>query len=351
MSKKDIKDEIYVDDVIESFEYVYLVQTAIIKNNHGHQIYKFGKTSRLHTRFNRYPKGTQIYLLKRVKNCGFVEDEIKRLFGKYFTQELSHGYEYFSGDVKKMIDCIEKIIKASNQEVEDTDIKTKIRSYYRDRIIMAVGKHDAYEDPCFDAVDDNNIIKADAIESETESGGGGCVNDVENIETPVIVKKKKNITDFVCDKCGKIFKSNQALKYHTENKSCQKHDYKYNCEYCRKGFTTDSSMYRHRKYSCGEKNKITMKEEDKEIFERLLVLEENNKLLVKRSKKAEDDNQMLKKEIKKLTKQKNIVNIIGNVNTNNVSRDMNMNTHINNDTANRDTLATSGLEDMTKRVD
>lgn len=152
--------------------------------------------------------------------------------------------------------------------------------------------------------------------------------------------------DFVCEICNKSFKQKVNLKYHIDNKVCDRDNINgnklsYECNYCKKKFTTATSMSRHVNHTC--KVKKQEDEEKEEIFERLLKLEENNKLLNERSKKVENENKMLKKEVKKLAQQnKKITN-------NNVGRDININNGaVNNGTVNHVTLVAFGSEDMTK---
>lgn len=137
---KEENPDINVDDVSEEFEHVYLVRTIFEKNDEGKYIYKYGKTTRLHNRFNSYPVGTIVYLVKRVYNCHYVEGEIKRLFNKYFVHEEKHGYEYFSGNVDKMIECINKIIKKTGQLAPDETIIPRLKVYYRNRISIKIEK-------------------------------------------------------------------------------------------------------------------------------------------------------------------------------------------------------------------
>lgn len=316
MSVKTVKDEIDVDDVTESFEYVYLIQTIMFKNNKGHRICKFGKTSRLHTRFNGYPEGTRIYFIKRVKNCGFVEDEIKRLFKKYFISEPTYGREYFSGEVGKMIECIEKIIEASDQEIEDKEVRARIRSYYRNKIIMAIGKHDTFDDPYFDDESMDEIIEEDAgknivdndplLENETlDQDSTGYVEETKVTESE-IVKKKKNISNTSCDKCNKVFATSKGLTYHKEHNSCKVCNH--NCRYCAKKFTSANSMYRHMRDNCQVKKQQDVENEKKS--ERLSELEENNKKLIKSQKNVLSENKKLKSEIENLKKEKKIVKTV-----------------------------------------
>jgi hypothetical protein len=290
-TRKKCKPEFDVDadvDVMGSLEYIYLVQNIMSNSEDGHKICKIGKTTRLHNRFIGYPAGTRLYLIKRVKNCNFVEDEIKRLFGKYFTHELKYGIEYYSGDVDLMIDCIEKIIATSDQEVEDHDTLIRIRSYYKDRVVIAIGKHDMFDDDSDDSddvedvEDDEDDVEDDDIEDDSD-------DDIVN------VKKKKSASRFVCQSCDKSFTTNQSLIYHTKNEACKINNYF--CKHCEKGFTLENSMYRHAKYNC--KIKKEKDEKDKHVRKRLLRSKEKVKMSNEKVKEARKRIRQLEQQLKK----------------------------------------------------
>jgi hypothetical protein len=180
---KPVKSGIIVDYVGESFEHIYLVQTTKHKNESTDSVIcKFGKTSQLHNRFKSYPRGTIVHLVKRVKNCGYVEDQLKLWFPKNFVQERGYGIEYFSGKVSDMIECINKIIMLSNQELEDENIPARIRTYYKGTNEIAIGKEydeeSSDEEEDFDSENDIENVVVDSseinepIEDEVEVDSG-----------------------------------------------------------------------------------------------------------------------------------------------------------------------------------
>jgi len=166
---------------------------------------------------------------------------------------------------------------------------------------------------------------------------------------------RNNRRQYKCNRCGKIFKYNKNLKYHTDNNSCK--EYESECKYCRKQFTSATNMYRHVRSTCNvkkeqdskkdeihekdkicekdeihEKDKICEKDEihekDKicekdeiheidEIYERLLELEKKTKEIdvwKEKTKHVEKENNVLKKEVISLRKN---VKIISTKTTNN----------------------------------
>ena len=84
---------------------------------------------------------------------------------------------------------------------------------------------------------------------------------------------------FSCNKCNKMFTTNQTLNYHIDHNSCKIANYE--CKYCNKQFTAYSNMYRHVKSTCKEKQKEDNNREDilqKLVKEQEKYHEELNKL-------------------------------------------------------------------------
>lgn len=274
-------DEIDYECMTDSFEYVYLIQTVLFQNEEtGHRICKIGKTVKLHNRFKSYPKNSRVYLIKRVKNCTFVESEIKRVFPTYFTQASEHGIEYFYGDVGKMIKCIEKITKASNQELEDKNIGPRVNNYYNGHIVVALGKHDEYTDPYF-------------VEDKDDDSVDDSINTL-NISSNDSSKKGKAV--HICLKCNKSFTRKETLDNHVAKNACKK--YTHFCEFCDKGFTTDTSMYRHVRTACKVKQEGDLAKN--KIYEQLLLMKEQMKEITEENAKMKDKYKQLTHEIKKM---------------------------------------------------
>jgi uncharacterized Zn-finger protein len=74
----------------------------------------------------------------------------------------------------------------------------------------------------------------------------------------------------ICNKCNSQFSRKSGLTYHTDNDVCMQKQYK--CTYCVGTFTTESSMYRHMRKSCKEKDRNIIKNDDKRIIKELIEL-------------------------------------------------------------------------------
>jgi len=87
-------------------EYVYLIkERESIQLNEN--IYKIGRTNQCHLkRLAQYPKGSVLLLHLTCKNSTKVENDIKILFNKKYTQKREYGLEYFEGDYRSMINDI-----------------------------------------------------------------------------------------------------------------------------------------------------------------------------------------------------------------------------------------------------
>lgn len=103
--------------------------------------------------------------------------------------------------------------------------------------------------------------------------------------------------NFKCDTCGREFCSKYRLKTHVEKNACK--IYTHFCKYCGKGFTTETSMYRHARSSCPVKKKTD--EEKNTIYEKLVQMEEKNKelqkMVIDTEKKFQKENGELKKKV------------------------------------------------------
>jgi len=131
---------------------------------------------------------------------------------------------------------------------------------------------------------------------------------------------------YKCNNCNKYFNKKYNYIVHKNRKiKCNERKYTLNCVYCKKAFTTKSSVTRHIKNSC----KVIKQrdEERKNIFDELQKLREENKQL---------------KE--KLLEQNTNTQIINNT-TNNTTNNTN---NINNGTVNNITIIAHGKEDISE---
>ena len=145
-----------------------------------------------------------------------------------------------------------------------------------------------------------------------------------------------NIKKFTCNLCNHVFQRQIHLDNHLEKKSCK--IVKYLCKYCRKGFTTDNSMYRHMKHTCDMKKTEDNKKDL--ILTRLIRLEEDNIRMKK-------ENNKLKKELTKFKQEKKFINN-GTINNGTVTNKTVNNKTINNGTINNIVLIGYGKEDLAK---
>ena len=315
------------DAKIETFEYIYLLQTSDLFDT---TVFKFGKTKTLHTRFDGYDNQVAIYYIIRVKNCTLVENKIKQIFKLSFTK-YTQGNEYYSGNYINMINTIQNIINNLEQKhTEQDNFKQLLERFYKYRHIIKLDyrepiiiKNNPYIEP------DNGLDNESDIDLNTDSNdeSNNESNDESNNESNDEINLK---TEFKCDKCNQTFTQKVNLKYHINKNVCgSKHiildDFKdYHCKYCNKGFSSDSSMYRHMKHSC----KIKKNDRNQDI----LKTKEENELLKKNLETIKrEKNDLLKKNLKLLKKRSKKIspktitnnNVSGNIINNNVSGDMN----------------------------
>ena len=112
--------------------YIYLLhEREFIRTKEN--IYKVGMSRQSNlSRFNNYPKGSQLICQIECIDCKFVETVILRLFSDKFHKCNEYGNEYFQGDKKCMIDIIYIIISFEN-EIQQQNITH--RSEYIESIL------------------------------------------------------------------------------------------------------------------------------------------------------------------------------------------------------------------------
>jgi len=149
----------------------------------------------------------------------------------------------------------------------------------------------------------------------------------------------------ICPICKKTFGRKDGLKRHIVNNACK--IYTHFCKTCSKGFTTETSMYRHMRKACKiKKHEDTDKNEICENIDRMKIMfeekikemEEKIKEMEEKMKKMEKSNKQLVNELKEI---KHSTKINGN-NNNNVN-----NGTVNN-TTNNIVIVGHGKEDMSK---
>lgn len=113
---------------IKILHYVYI----ICRKDHveqNKQIFKIGSTHNMFSRLSslkKYPKGSILFYLCRVKDSVFVETLITEVFLSYFR--LENNKRYFNGDIATMIKYADKVINQTDQRI-DFDMSEIIREY------------------------------------------------------------------------------------------------------------------------------------------------------------------------------------------------------------------------------
>ena len=113
---KDIISSIrIIFNVKQMVEYIYLIREREFKYNNK-PVYKIGRTSKIATRMNSYPKDSEVYLVEPVYNSVFVEKELISIFEDIYERATTEdgteyiGNESFVGNVNEMIYIIRTFI-------------------------------------------------------------------------------------------------------------------------------------------------------------------------------------------------------------------------------------------------
>jgi len=90
-------------------EYVYLLQEReFIRLEEP--TYKIGRTKDPDRRHKAYPKDSELLMLCQVPDCQSAEKQIKEVFSEKFTQRREYGVEYFNGNVELMMSLMSSIV-------------------------------------------------------------------------------------------------------------------------------------------------------------------------------------------------------------------------------------------------
>lgn len=96
-------------------EYIYLIREREFKYANK-PVYKIGRTNKIATRMNQYPKDSEVYLVEPVNNSVFVEKELISIFEDIYERATTEdgtewiGNESFVGNVNEMIYIIRTFI-------------------------------------------------------------------------------------------------------------------------------------------------------------------------------------------------------------------------------------------------
>jgi hypothetical protein len=109
---------------MDKIGYIYILREREFIKSKEH-IYKIGRTAKQNPfdRLKKYPKNSDIILIRKCFNNEYVEDKIKELFkNKYIQKKVDIGSEYFEGDVIKMTRDINKIVDDCEDNAETIKI-------------------------------------------------------------------------------------------------------------------------------------------------------------------------------------------------------------------------------------
>ena len=97
-------------------EYIYLIrEREFVYSNQP--IYKIGRTNKIATRMNSYPKDSEVYLVEAVSDSVYVEKELITIFEERYERATTRdgtttiGNETFIGNINEMIYIIRTYIQ------------------------------------------------------------------------------------------------------------------------------------------------------------------------------------------------------------------------------------------------
>jgi hypothetical protein len=72
-------------------------------------VYKIGKSKKMHNRIKNYPKGSKIIMVIEVDDCNICEKNVIKYFKMKFKQRRDLGNEYFQGNINEMVNYYKSI--------------------------------------------------------------------------------------------------------------------------------------------------------------------------------------------------------------------------------------------------
>lgn len=209
--------------------YIYLLhEREFIRTNEN--IYKVGMSRQSNlSRFNNYPKGSQLICQIECIDCKFVETVILRLFSDKFHKCNEYGNEYFQGDKKCMIDIIYIIISFEN-EIQQQNI-THRSEYIESILANHVQKYNLL----------NNKTEHSSIETQntnTKMNTNTSSNNTTPDENNVLYAMSKDTYAVLLS----YFQSMNNILLNSFNKQESLPKYKFYCKMCN-FFTNKSCNY------------------------------------------------------------------------------------------------------------
>ena len=97
-------------------EYIYLLQEREFKKS-GEKVYKIGRTSKDNlTRFNQYPKGSELIIQVKCMNSREMEKRLIKKFNDKYIKRRDIGNKYYEGECDEMtIDLMKSIEEKDNE--------------------------------------------------------------------------------------------------------------------------------------------------------------------------------------------------------------------------------------------
>lgn len=246
----------------------------------GENTFKIGKTRQdPEKRMRGYPKGSEIYLFLRVKDCNQAEKMIISKFKKSYQQRREYGTEYFSGNCESMLVTINDIIKNISSIKTHTKKQKEVSSIlYLDRKHTNISYMCEYCKLYFN----NNTLLQQHLDTDIK-----CIKQRKSLDYVV-----EHDTGFInmpykCDYCridfdtnillhahintsAKCIDSRKALDYIVIYEDYHKEYYEENkikfiCEGCNKTYTTKGNLKTHIKNCTYIQVKQEMIEKDKRL--------------------------------------------------------------------------------------
>ena len=232
--------------------FIYLIKLSILINSDNiEKVGKIGFTTNLKNRIDQYKNNFPELLFS--KDLGDKANYYEQLLIKKFNEkfEVKQGKEYFQLNEEEMINIIKTTISDNYKPKEFYNPLEKNKT--KKEAFQLIDKREEYINCSYCKYETNNYLDYKKHLKEYHR------MDDEVIEELL----PENKEELICDKCNKIFKSKNGLKYHIEK--CNGIENKLECEYCHKILSSKQSKSNHLK-TCRVKmsSLIKVKKEEEE---------------------------------------------------------------------------------------
>jgi hypothetical protein len=206
-------------------QYIYLIRSREFVNN-GEPTYKIGKTTQeLPVRLIRYPPGSKLILCLEVTDCHSLEKILIKKFHKIFVHRPEYGDEYFTGNVRTMIQTIYKTYDILETKFDVLKEQERIKQYIeKNKLKNKTQKNKTFEsilseelnpvDLDFGKPDENedNIEDKDNMDSEDDDIDLSIELDNANLENKSDSKTLKTFFKHIYDNKPKWYKEGQLVR-------------------------------------------------------------------------------------------------------------------------------------------